>query len=52
MTYDEFEKENNSYDDICYECKGCGDDYYVDESGDLICYCIECPFFEYDLKDD
>ena len=40
------------YDDICYECKGYGDDYYVDENGDLICACIECPFFGYDPEDD
>lgn len=25
---------------------------HVDENGDLICACIECPFFEYDPEDD
>lgn len=40
------------YVDICYECKGYGDDYHVDENGDLICNCIECPFFEYDPDDN
>ena len=30
--------------DHCYECRGYGDDYYMDENGDLICYCPECPF--------
>ena len=40
------------YVDICYECKGYGDDYHVDENGDLICNCIECPFFEYDYWED
>lgn len=30
--------------DHCYECTGYGDDYYMDENGDLICYCPECPF--------
>lgn len=30
--------------DYCYECTGYGDDYYVDEEGELICRCPECPF--------
>ena len=30
--------------DYCYECTGYGDDYYMDEDGDLICRCPECPF--------
>ena len=29
--------------DYCYECSGLGDDYYVDEDGDLVCFCPECP---------
>jgi len=36
MTLDEF--------DYCYECTAYGDDYYIDEHGDLICCCDECPF--------
>ena len=32
-------------DDICYECTGYGDDYYIDEDGELQCRCFECPFF-------
>ena len=31
-------------EEICYECRGYGDDYYFDENGDLVCYCSECPF--------
>lgn len=25
------------WDDICYECTGYGDDYELDEDGELIC---------------
>ena len=28
--------------DICYECEGYGDDYYIDENGDLVCACDDC----------
>lgn len=28
--------------DYCYECTGYGDDYYIDEEGELICRCPEC----------
>lgn len=34
----------NEEADHCYECTGLGDDYYIDERGDLVCYCPECPF--------
>lgn len=30
--------------DYCYECTGYGDEYYVDEEGELVCRCPECPF--------
>ena len=30
-------------DDYCYECKGYGDDYYIDENGELVSACDECP---------
>lgn len=29
--------------DYCYECSGYGDDYYVDDDGEL-CRCKTCPF--------
>ena len=32
------------YDDYCYECKGYGDDYSVNEEGELVCNCDDCPF--------
>lgn len=28
-------------DDICYECEGYGDDYYINEDGELVCACDE-----------
>lgn len=30
-------------DDYCYECRGYGDDYYVNEHGELEPCCPECP---------
>ena len=31
-------------DNICYECTGYGDDYYIDEDGNLVNACGDCPF--------
>lgn len=28
--------------DYCYECTGYGDDYYVDENGELVSACDTC----------
>ena len=35
----------NDYDeyDVCYECGGYGDDYFINEDGELECYCSQCP---------
>lgn len=33
----------NTYD-ICEECTGLGDDYYVGDDGELVCRCGDCPF--------
>lgn len=30
--------------DVCYECGGYGDDYSMNENGDLVCNCDTCPF--------
>jgi len=38
-------------DDYCYECAGYGDDYYVDDDGELICRCFECVFNENNWED-
>lgn len=29
--------------DYCYECSAYGDDYYIDENGDLVSACEDCP---------
>lgn len=39
------------YDDYCYECQGYGDDYYVDEDGELVCSCYNCCFNEFNWED-
>lgn len=30
--------------DPCYECGGYGDDYHIDEDGELVSNCPDCPF--------
>ena len=42
--------EENQYD-YCYECGGYGDDYYMDEDGELVCRCPECPMNPYSWDD-
>lgn len=29
--------------DYCYECTGYGDDYRIDDDGELVCNCPDCP---------
>lgn len=41
-----FEEEFED-DDYCYECSGYGDDYYVDDDGELVCRCPECSMNPY-----
>lgn len=45
---DEFESCTNCIHsddaDRCYECTGYGDDYVIDDDGELVRYCPECPF--------
>ena len=41
------------YEDRCYECGGYGDDYYLDENGELVSSCSDCPFNNiYNEEDD
>ncbi len=28
--------------DICYECTGYGDDYYMDDNGEMVSACADC----------
>lgn len=39
--WDEYPEENY-YADRCYECQGYGDDYYIDDQGELVCACDDC----------
>ena len=38
-------------DEICYECGGNGDDYSIDENGELVCNCFDCPFNNEEVDD-
>lgn len=38
--------------DYCYECTGYGDDYYVNEEGELVSACDGCPHNESYWEDD
>ena len=38
--------ERDEYD-YWYECSGYGDDYYVDENGELVSACDDCPHSPY-----
>ena len=43
---------NNYHDaDHCYECTGYGDDYYIDDDGELVSACKDCLYDE-DLEED
>ena len=35
----------------CYECSGYGDDYYVDDNGELISACNGCPYNDAESED-
>lgn len=34
--------DDEFYADTCYECGGYGDDYSIDENGELMCNCDTC----------
>ena len=36
------------YEDYCYECGDHGDDYYIDDNGELVGRCPECPFNDWE----
>lgn len=48
---EECEEEHDPWEDHCYECGGYGDDYSVDENGDMVCNCFTCPFGGYDEEE-
>ena len=44
--YEDDDYENDDFSealDVCYECGGYGDDYYINDDGDLECRCPICP---------
>lgn len=52
----EFDDEDDVYgwsnDEICYECSGYGDDYFVNEEGELECACGTCPLCPWGKEED
>lgn len=40
------------YDDYCYECTGYGDDYVLDENGEYVSACDDCPHNELNWEDE
>ena len=42
----------SSYDDYCYECTGYGDDYVLDENGEWVSACKDCPFNDSNDEED
>lgn len=36
----------------CYECTAYGDDYYINDDGELVSACYDCPYFLNDTDDD
>ena len=45
--------DDQYYLDMCYECKGYGDDYYFDkETGELESSCDTCPVFKHFQSND
>lgn len=40
--YDDYD-DYDDYD-VCYECTGYGDDYFINDEGELECWCDKCAF--------
>lgn len=38
--------------DHCYECRGYGDDYYINDDGELVSACDDCHYNESNRDDD
>lgn len=43
IAFMERKKMNEMDDDCCYECAGYGDDYFINDEGELECCCPTCP---------
>lgn len=49
---EDIENVDDEYEyDPCYECSGLGDDYYIDENGELQCYCDQCVMNKYNWRE-
>ena len=46
------EDDYDWYADVCYECGGYGDDYFVNEDGELESACPNCPFNNFGRLDE
>ena len=44
----------SEYDDydVCYECSGYGDNYFINDDGELECYCLQCVMNSNEWDDD
>lgn len=51
-TDDEEFEDYDDFVDVCYECTGYGDDYYIDQNGEMVCACDDCPFNGRDKWDE
>ena len=38
--------------DVCYECSGLGDDYIINDDGELECWCDRCSLNPYRSDED
>lgn len=38
--------------DYCDGCQALGDDYFVDETGELLSACFDCPYNSFRWDDD
>ena len=47
-----WKRMDSVYDDYCYECGAYGDDYRVDENGNLVSNFADCPFNEDRSEDE
>ena len=44
--------DNSMHDsDYCYECNGYGDNYSIDENGELVCNCDSCSMAQFIEED-
>ena len=39
-------------DDICYECSGYGNDYFINDDGELECFCPYCEIYRRKMEDE